>query len=125
WDTHGFAFPHLKEKLFPPTDRAVAALLDDLHENGLLESTLIVMAGRGRRAPQITPPRRPSKRPGRRRRAGAEPRRAAGAGARGVGCGAERWSARRTRSAVTPRATRRRRRTWRRRSTIPSAFPRR
>src|SRR5262249_39102310 len=45
WDTHGFAFPHLKEKLFPPTDRALSALLDDLHESGLLESTLIVMAG--------------------------------------------------------------------------------
>ena len=30
WDTHGNAFPHLKDKLFPPTDRAVSALLDDL-----------------------------------------------------------------------------------------------
>ena len=24
WDTHGDAFPHLKDKLFPPTDRAVS-----------------------------------------------------------------------------------------------------
>src|SRR5262249_50436878 len=32
WDTHGNAFPHLKEKLFPPTDQALSALLDDLHE---------------------------------------------------------------------------------------------
>ena len=30
WDTHGNAFPHLKDKLLPPTDRAVSALLDDL-----------------------------------------------------------------------------------------------
>ena len=30
WDTHGNAFPHLKDKLFPPTDRAVSALLDDV-----------------------------------------------------------------------------------------------
>jgi hypothetical protein len=54
WDTHGEAFPHLKEKLLPPTDRAVSALLDDLHESGLLESTLIVMAGEFGRTPKIT-----------------------------------------------------------------------
>src|SRR5262249_60301289 len=53
-DPHGFAFPHLKEKLFPPTDRALSALLDDLHENGLLESTLIVMAGEFGRTPKVT-----------------------------------------------------------------------
>src|SRR5206468_6139886 len=50
WDTHGNAFPHLKEKLFPPTDRAVAALLDDLGDRGLLDSTLIVMAGGDRKS---------------------------------------------------------------------------
>jgi hypothetical protein len=54
WDTHGEAFPHLKDKLLPPTDRAVAALLDDLAESGLLESTLIVMAGEFGRTPKIT-----------------------------------------------------------------------
>lgn len=53
WDTHGNAFPHLKEKLFPPTDRAVAALLDDLHERGLLDSTLVVMAGEFGRTPRV------------------------------------------------------------------------
>src|SRR5205085_8103044 len=40
WDTHQAMFPNLKDKLFPPTDRALSALLDDLHENGLLDSTL-------------------------------------------------------------------------------------
>ena len=54
WDTHGEAFPHLKEKLLPPTDRAVSALLDDLATSGLLESTLIVMAGEFGRTPKIT-----------------------------------------------------------------------
>ncbi len=54
WDTHGNAFPHLKEKLFPPTDRAVSALLDDLHGAGLLDSTLIVMAGEFGRTPKIS-----------------------------------------------------------------------
>jgi hypothetical protein len=53
WDTHGNAFPHLKEKLFPPTDKAVAALLDDLHDRGLLASTLIVMAGEFGRTPRV------------------------------------------------------------------------
>lgn len=54
WDTHGNAFPHLKDKLFPPTDRALSALLDDLQANGLLESTLIVMAGEFGRTPKIS-----------------------------------------------------------------------
>ncbi len=54
WDTHGYAFPHLKDKLFPPTDKALSALLDDLHESGLLESTLIVMAGEFGRTPKIS-----------------------------------------------------------------------
>ena len=54
WDTHGEAFPHLKDKLFPPTDRAVGALLDDLAEGGLLDDTLIVMAGEFGRTPKVT-----------------------------------------------------------------------
>jgi Protein of unknown function (DUF1501) len=54
WDTHGEAFPHLRDKLFPPTDQAISALLDDLHERGLLDSTLIVMAGEFGRTPRIS-----------------------------------------------------------------------
>jgi hypothetical protein len=54
WDTHGNAFPHLKDFLFPPTDQALSALLDDLQESGLLESTLIVMAGEFGRTPKIS-----------------------------------------------------------------------
>jgi hypothetical protein len=54
WDTHGNMFPHLKDKLLPPTDKALSALLDDLHESGLLESTLIVMAGEFGRTPKIS-----------------------------------------------------------------------
>lgn len=54
WDTHGEAFPHLKEKLFPPADKALSALLDDLHESGLLESTVLVMAGEFGRTPRIS-----------------------------------------------------------------------
>ncbi len=54
WDTHGNAFPHLKDNLLPPTDRAVSALLDDLHDSGLLDSTLVVMAGEFGRTPRIS-----------------------------------------------------------------------
>ncbi|HEV3444059.1 MAG TPA: DUF1501 domain-containing protein [Gemmataceae bacterium] len=54
WDTHGNAFPHLKDKLFPPTDQALSALLDDLSESGQLDSTLIVMAGEFGRTPKIS-----------------------------------------------------------------------
>lgn len=54
WDLHGNNFPLLKNYLFPPTDLAVSALLDDLHESGLLESTLLVMGGEFGRTPRIT-----------------------------------------------------------------------
>jgi hypothetical protein len=54
WDLHGNNFPLLKNYLFPPTDRAVSALLDDLQASGLLESTLVVMAGEFGRTPRIS-----------------------------------------------------------------------
>jgi uncharacterized protein (DUF1501 family) len=54
WDTHGNAFPHLKDKLIPPTDRALSALLDDLADSGRLDTTLIVMAGEFGRTPKIS-----------------------------------------------------------------------
>ncbi len=54
WDTHGNAFPNLKDYLFPPTDRAVSALLDDLSERGMLENTLLVMAGEMGRTPRLS-----------------------------------------------------------------------
>jgi uncharacterized protein (DUF1501 family) len=53
WDLHGNNFPLLKNFLFPPTDRAVSALLDDLEESGLLQDTLVVMAGEFGRTPRI------------------------------------------------------------------------
>ncbi len=54
WDTHGNAFPHLKNNLFPPTDRALSALIDDLEASGELQDTLIVMAGEFGRTPKIS-----------------------------------------------------------------------
>lgn len=54
WDTHGNAFPHLKDKLFPPADKSISALLDDLNERGMLNQTLIVVAGEFGRTPRIS-----------------------------------------------------------------------
>lgn len=54
WDTHGNAFPHLRDKLLPPMDRCVSALLDDLEARGLLDSVLVVMAGEFGRTPKIS-----------------------------------------------------------------------
>ena len=53
WDTHTNAFHNLENFLLPPTDRAVSALLDDLAESGLLDDTLVVMAGEFGRTPKI------------------------------------------------------------------------
>jgi hypothetical protein len=54
WDTHGNAFPHLKDNLLPPMDRCVSALTDDLYTRGLLDTTLLVMAGEFGRTPRIS-----------------------------------------------------------------------
>ncbi len=51
WDTHGNATENLKNKLFPPMDQSVSALLEDLSERGLLDSTLVVMASEFGRTP--------------------------------------------------------------------------
>ncbi len=53
WDTHGNAFPNLKNYLFPPTDQALSAFLDDMRDSGMLDSTLIVMAGEFGRTPRV------------------------------------------------------------------------
>ncbi len=54
WDTHQGAFPILRDQLLPPLDRALSALLDDLHASGLLESTLVVMGSEFGRTPRIS-----------------------------------------------------------------------
>jgi uncharacterized protein (DUF1501 family) len=56
WDSHSNIFPTLKNRLLPPLDQAVAALLDDLDSSGLLEETLVVMLGEFGRTPQINAP---------------------------------------------------------------------
>ncbi len=54
WDMHGDIFYRMREKLLPPTDRALSALLDDLHETGLLDSTLVAMSSEFGRTPKLS-----------------------------------------------------------------------
>src|SRR5438105_2934571 len=62
WDNHGgtgglggiTGYAMLKEKYcIPPLDRAYAALLEDLADRGLLDETLVAMAGEFGRTPKI------------------------------------------------------------------------
>src|SRR5262249_11075935 len=53
WDTHKDNFRKLKHQLLPPTDQGTAALLDDLHQRGLAERTLLVWMGEFGRTPKI------------------------------------------------------------------------
>jgi uncharacterized protein (DUF1501 family) len=53
WDTHCHNFERLFDFLGPVFDRAFAALLDDLAQRGLLESTLVVALGEFGRSPLI------------------------------------------------------------------------
>jgi hypothetical protein len=54
WDTHSDNFGKLRDRLLPPLDQAVAALLDDLGTSGLLEETLVVLLGEFGRTPRIS-----------------------------------------------------------------------
>lgn len=54
WDTHDNNFVKLKERLLPPLDRGVSALLDDLAASGLSDETLVVMVGEFGRTPKIS-----------------------------------------------------------------------
>jgi hypothetical protein len=53
WDTHANNFKLLKDTLLPPFDRGFSALLEDLHQRGLLDETLVVCLGEFGRTPKI------------------------------------------------------------------------
>jgi len=53
WDTHKKNFSTLKDKLLPPWDAALAALLEDLADRGLLANTLVWSTGEMGRTPKI------------------------------------------------------------------------
>ena len=53
WDTHLDIFGRLKDNLLPTLDGGAGALIADLKERGLLESTLVVIMGEFGRTPHI------------------------------------------------------------------------
>ncbi|MCA9223910.1 MAG: DUF1501 domain-containing protein [Planctomycetales bacterium] len=57
WDTHGNNFNCLKEGLLPEFDRAFSALIEDLHDRGMLDETLLLVNSEMGRKPKIGDPR--------------------------------------------------------------------
>jgi hypothetical protein len=53
WDHHSNIFPLLSNSFLPEFDAAYAALLEDLSERGMLDSTLVLMTGEFGRTPEI------------------------------------------------------------------------
>jgi hypothetical protein len=55
WDAHFRVFNQHKTHLLPLADQSLAALIEDLDERGLLDSTLVVATGEFGRTPTINP----------------------------------------------------------------------
>lgn len=53
WDTHFYGFDTLRKGFLDRWDQAYTALIEDLHERGLLESTLVVAWGEFGRTPRV------------------------------------------------------------------------
>ena len=53
WDTHGHNFQLLKNFNLPMLDQYYSALIEDLDQRGLLDSTLVILMGEMGRTPKI------------------------------------------------------------------------
>ena len=53
WDNHGGVFTALKDRLLPPVDQGMSALLDDLEASGRIDDTLVILIGEFGRTPKI------------------------------------------------------------------------
>jgi hypothetical protein len=53
WDTHDGNFATLKDPLLPMLDSGISTLFRDLHDRGLLDTTLVVVTGEFGRTPRI------------------------------------------------------------------------
>lgn len=53
WDTHGQNFKQMRESLGPTFDTAFSALVEDLHERGMLDETLVLVNAEFGRTPAI------------------------------------------------------------------------
>ncbi len=57
WDTHGDNEKRLRETLAPRLDQSLSALMEDLAQRGMLESTVVLVTGEFGRTPVINPNR--------------------------------------------------------------------
>src|SRR5262249_52776430 len=55
WDTHENNFNALKNGLLPPLDAGYSALLKDLSQRGMLDTTLVIWMGEFGRTPKVNP----------------------------------------------------------------------
>ena len=55
WDTHGQNFKTLKDRLLPAFDDGLSAMLTNLSQRGLLDSTSVFVTGEFGRTPKINP----------------------------------------------------------------------
>jgi uncharacterized protein (DUF1501 family) len=53
WDTHGQNFNALKQRLLPPLDQTLSALVEDLDRRDLLDTTIVYCAGEFGRTPRV------------------------------------------------------------------------
>lgn len=53
WDTHEDNFHALKNGFLPPFDMAYSALIEDLHQRGMLDTTMVIAWGEIGRTPKI------------------------------------------------------------------------
>lgn len=53
WDTHQNNFDQLRSTMLPTLDQGLSALLDDLKQRGMAESTLVVLTGEFGRTPRV------------------------------------------------------------------------
>ncbi len=53
WDHHSKVFENLADRYLPELDRAFSALVEDLHQRGMLASTLVIMTGEFGRTPEV------------------------------------------------------------------------
>lgn len=61
WDHHPEVFPRLRTEV-PPYEQGYAALLNDLHQRGMLDNTLVITAGEFGRTPRLNnDPRAPGR----------------------------------------------------------------
>jgi hypothetical protein len=53
WDHHAKVFENLRDRYLPELDAALASLIGDLHERGMLSTTMVIATGEFGRTPEV------------------------------------------------------------------------